>query len=134
MKKISLYNKNKLEKTNLLIDAEGRYEEQKKRLHDALSTVIEVEKMYEELKEDYEELKEQMKKTVPVKKYTKLLRDNRIQVAESNWLDALVTYFRDGQHEEDKEAVNELQDDFYRVRKEVARLNKADNITSEKVL
>ncbi len=70
MKKISLYNKNKLEKTNLLIDAEGRYEEQKKRLHDALSTVIEVEKMYEELKEDYEELKEQMKK---VAKENKLL-------------------------------------------------------------
>ena len=133
---------------------ENQNSETKKRLHNALSTVIEVEKMYEELKEEYDELKEKMKKTVlegnifyrnkyiELKKeyadlrgkFTKLSRDNKVQIAETNWLDALVTYHRDGQHEEDKEAVNELQDEFYEVRKEVATRNKADKITSDKIL
>jgi len=107
-----------LETTHLLIDSERRYERQRQRL-------IEIENKYSELKKEYADLRG---------RFTKLSRDNKVQIAETNWLDALVTYHRDGQHEEDKEAVNELQDEFYQVRKEVARRNKADKITSDKIL
>ena len=48
----------------------------------------------------------------------KLKYQLKVEKAEKYWLDALATYHRDGQHDEDKKAVDELAEDFREARKQ----------------